>query len=523
MTNKKSNGELTISQVCFYIFFCTLLFAKGIGLYDGQLCFKVFLLIACLAFAVKLALMDFTLREIIYIIAMLSLGVIIYLISGEKGALFCIMLLISVKGMNVQQIFWAGLITWILSFGSLFFLTASHLINSSVKVHDKLGLGRIIRWNLGYAHPNVLHVSLLLLLCFIVYLLGKNYNVRWFLALEMINGFVFIYSLSSTGFLVSTLYLILALYWSYRKKIGKAEQILLMLYASGCVFISVIAPLVLEGRAFELVNKLVNNRLILSQWFLTNVPIHLFGNKMTDIVTSLRTMDNSYVFTLVTDGAVFFILMMVGYLQLVWKLGKEQKGEAVCVTMACLTAGITEPFLFNTSFKNISLVFLGLAVYEKMQKGKIIYCGGKIDKNIEFPEIDWEKGKRRIRQAVCGKKRKLLGISFIAGIIAGGVAFGIFKAPERYLFPRTAFEYTNDIEESYYLKDEDDIPQSGDKVIGYVDQETEMVPFSGNIARVEQIRNMLFTGVTTAIAVYGAEIIFLVIKDKKKADVAAQV
>lgn len=516
MTNKKSNGELTISQVCFYVFFCILLFAKGIGLYDGQLAFKVFLLIACFAFAVKLVLTDFTLREVMYTIVMLALGMVIYLISGEKGALFCIMLLISVKGMNVQQIFRAGLITWILSFGSLFFLTASHLISSSVKVHDKFGLGRIIRWNLGYAHPNVLHVSLLLLLCFIVYLLGKSYNVRWFFALEVINGFVFIYSLSSTGFLVATLYLILALYWSYRKKIGKVEKILLMLYAAGCVFISVIAPLILEGRAFELVNKLVNNRLILSQWFLTNVPIHLFGNKMTDIVTSLRTMDNSYVFALIMYGSVFFILIIFGYLQLIWKLGKEQKGEALCVTIACLTAGITEPFLFNTSFKNISLVFLGLAVYEKMQKGKIIYCGGKFDRNIEFPEIDLGKTNRRIRQSVCGKKQKLLGISFIAGIIVGGIVFGIFKAPDRYLFPRTAFEYTNDIEESYYLQDENDVPQPGDKVIGYVDQKTEMVPFSGNIARVEQIRNMLFAGVTTAIAVYGAGIIYLVIKEKKK-------
>ena len=36
--------SVRISELCFYIFFVSLLSAKGIGLYDGQTLFKVFLI-----------------------------------------------------------------------------------------------------------------------------------------------------------------------------------------------------------------------------------------------------------------------------------------------------------------------------------------------------------------------------------------------------------------------------------------------------------------------------------------------
>lgn len=42
-----------LSELCFYIFFVSLLFAKGIGLYDGQAMFKVFLVIALCGWVMK--------------------------------------------------------------------------------------------------------------------------------------------------------------------------------------------------------------------------------------------------------------------------------------------------------------------------------------------------------------------------------------------------------------------------------------------------------------------------------------
>ena len=48
--------EITIGEICYYIFFAILFFAKAIGLYDGQTCFKVCLVIALLFVMIKIVI-----------------------------------------------------------------------------------------------------------------------------------------------------------------------------------------------------------------------------------------------------------------------------------------------------------------------------------------------------------------------------------------------------------------------------------------------------------------------------------
>ncbi|MDE7286537.1 MAG: hypothetical protein K2N55_06825, partial [Lachnospiraceae bacterium] len=151
MNDFLKRNPVKLSELCFYIFFVSLLFAKGIGLYDGQTIFKVFLLLALCGWALKLIFTEYTWSELVLSAFLLLLGGMIYLNTHEKGALFCVLLVCGMKGMEVKKVFRVGFITWILSFGGLFLLTSFHLLDSQFKVHDKLGLGRIIRWSLGYA------------------------------------------------------------------------------------------------------------------------------------------------------------------------------------------------------------------------------------------------------------------------------------------------------------------------------------------------------------------------------------
>ena len=204
---------------------------------------------------------------------LLILGVIIYFTSHEKGAFLVILLLCALKNMNLDIVFKVGAITWTLSFGGLFFMTSTHIIRSPFKVHARLGMGRIIRWSLGYAHPNVLHISYLVLVCFLVYILRKKFRYYYLLLFEAGNLFVFMYSLSTTGFLVTTALLILVLYWNIRKKFCVVEQILIQLCLPLCLFLSFGAPVLLKGKAFIVVNKILNTRLELSKWVLENLPI----------------------------------------------------------------------------------------------------------------------------------------------------------------------------------------------------------------------------------------------------------
>lgn len=497
-------NPVKLSELCFYIFFVSLLFAKGIGLYDGQTLFKVFLVFALCGWALKFIFTEYTWSELVLSAFLLLLGGMICLNTHEKGALFCILLVCGMKGMEVKKVFRVGLITWILSFGGLFLLTSFHLLDSQFKVHGKLGLGRIIRWSLGYAHPNVLHISYLILVCFIVYLMQDKFRFRTFVALMLLNLYVFMYSLSSTGFLAVSILLALAFYWSLRKKFCKAEQILIQFCLPMCILLSLIAPVTLDGRAFELVNKLVNNRLVLSKWFLQNQPAMLCGVDTRELVTSLRTMDNSYVFAWITYGILFFILAMIAYGVLIFRKTRVQDGVSLCLILACLIAGVTEPFLFNTSFKNVTLIFVGAMLFcgKQAEGKKKVPLLGKCDRELTIRLPDAGAISKSVKEAALKYKKGLILISLLLGAAAGGICFVCVEMPERYIMPRTAFEDTGDIEEMYHLSSEKELPREGDVVLGYVDENTDMVPFSGNIAVVERFRDTVCAAAVTVFFVY---------------------
>lgn len=498
------NYTIELSEIMFYIFFCSLLFAKGIGLYDGQLIFKIFLFVALAGWLGKQLLTRYTMKQMIICAIGVVFGGVLYLNTHEKGALFCILLITGMKGINLRKTFKVGIVTWILSFGSLFFLTAFHIMESSFKVHDKLGMGRIIRWNLGYAHPNVLHISYLVLVCFIVYLLEKQFNLRWFLCLEAVNLYVFMYSLSSTGFLAVSLCLFLTLYWTWRKKLSKVERILVQFCLPICVLFSLAAPILLKEPLFGILDRIVNTRLSLSRWFLLNQPAKFLGVDTREMVTSLRTMDNSYVFAYITHGIIFSFFMIIFYLILIYRKTKLQEGTAVCLILSCLVAGITEPFLFNTSFKNISLLFVGDMLLNRETERKEFCLLEKKNKEIRVSLLD-------IRKIFCESivnaqkyKKMLIVFSGLIGLLFAVVGHTVTPNPARYILPRTAFEYTNDIAETYYLASEGDVPEEGDLVMGYVDEYTDMVPFTGNITAVECFRNTVSYGmVATALTYVG--------------------
>lgn len=440
--------------------------------------------------------------EILMYGALLVLGGAIYLISHEKGALIVILLICGAKNIDIRRIFKAGAVTWVISFGALFLLTSLHIVDSAFKVHDRLGMGRVIRWSLGYAHPNVLHISYFVLVCLLIYVFQERIRFPHLMLLGLGNLYVFMFSLSTTGFLVTTICLLLVFYWNIRKRFCRAEQILIQFCLPGCLFMSFGAPLLLKGNVFNIVNRILNTRLELAKWFLQNQPVKLLGVDTTSIVTSLRTMDNSYVFALITYGAIFFIFVTVCYFKVIYQKTLQQDGMALCIILSCLIAGITEPFLFNTSFKNISLLFIGaeFLALDKMTEKNIIELKLDRDVEIKLPDIAeiWDRLRRCRRRYTTG----LVIISITGAVLAGIFVFQRESAPVRYLLPRKAFEYTDDLEESYFLKSEDDIQQAGDRIMGFESEQTEMVAFKGNIAQLERFRNVVARGSVAGVLIF---------------------
>ncbi len=499
-----------LGEILYGLSFVTLLFAKGIGLYDGQKLFFGFVLLSLFFGVCKLLSSKYSWKDLALIAAMTIAALMIYMHSREKGILFYVWMMIGLKNVKLETVMRWGWKIWSLSFGGAFVYFLFHLSDSMYQVDAKLGLGHIFRWGMGQPHPNVLHISYLLFLLFTVYQLGEKWSGKIGLAMFAGNCYIFLYSASYTGFFIVTVYLAANWHWKCRGKFGKIEQAVCECFFPLCVLASVAGPLVLKGRLFEIINKLLTSRLYLSGLFLKRENIKLFGNHVGSITNAVETMDSSYVYGLIAYGVLFFAAMTAGYLCLIHKYVKEQKGLELLMIFAMLAAGLTEPFLFNTSYKNISFLFMGSFLFAFLGKGGaqedrfLLRFRGKAPEEIpvSIVRIDWQRVMGRMQMAAERKRGVLFGFSAAAGLVCAALYLAGAPDYRGVVVPRV---HCTDIEKgtSLYLTEENRGEYEGYLIWDYKNGETPMECFEGNIIKVEKVRGGISRGMLGYAVCYG--------------------
>ncbi|TCL59397.1 hypothetical protein EDD76_104134 [Kineothrix alysoides] len=384
----KNNINISISELLYLCFFGMMFFAKGIGLYDGQGAYKVFLVLAFLCIVVKMCITKHSVIEWAIIFLLLALATIVYRVSGDKGALIYMVMVVAIKGVSVKRVFQTGLVVWSVAMGGRFLLSLLSLEHVRTAVQTKSIFGDVLRYFMGFPHPNVLHVSYLVLTALIIYAVWEDYNWRHVLWLLFGNLFLFFYSYSFTGGLAVILYILLS-YYVKKIRIGRFQYFLVSLVFPLYVLFSIVLPVVLQGKYFEYADKFFNNRINFARHFLTIGNMSFFGNKAADITTDVITMDNSLVLALVIYGVPIFLLICAGYIGTVSAYIKKRKNMELVMICCFFVAGITEPFLFNTSFKNLPLLFVGeqffLFLANKFSDQKQFTILSKYNRNVQMP------------------------------------------------------------------------------------------------------------------------------------------
>jgi len=243
-----------LPELCYYLFFGILLSAKGIGLYDGQNVFKIFLVLAVLCWGAKMAMTRWSVKEAVCVAALVLLGLVSYRASGDKSALVAVMVVTGMKNIPVKRVFLTGMVIWTCCFAVTTTLALTGVTEPLMLIHNKAGLGFVIRNSLGYTHPNVLHISYVFLMA--LWFQGFEWNKSQTLSAAACaflgNLFVFYYSLSYTGFMMTMAYLMLIVYFEFRAERSKTEDIVIQCLMPVCVLTALLGPHVLKGRAFEL-------------------------------------------------------------------------------------------------------------------------------------------------------------------------------------------------------------------------------------------------------------------------------
>ncbi len=489
--------KITIEEFFFFAFFILLSITKGLGFYEGQ---KQFILLVIPAFVcgfLKILITPYTKRQWITQIILLLLTAVVYYESREKGILFMMLLILGMKNISVKKVFHVGLCVWSVCAIILSAFSFFRLEDTIYRVHSKMGMGHIFRWSLGFTHPNILHITYLALCAFIIYELAQQFRLKHFVLLMLGNCLVFLYSISYTGFGIVSVLLVGALYVKIRPKFCLFEKFLLNLILPAILVVSFVLPIILYTWWVQKLNFLLNTRLYLARQFLVPEYMSPFGIKIADVVKSSMTMDSSYIWGFINYGIIPFALLILAYLLLIVVYCKEQKTRELVIIICFLGAGFTEPLLFNTSFKNISLVFLGELLFRQKEGEKeYALCSRFFTLPQEIVLSDWKpfacvyqlfiQRKENIKR---NKKRyqKQLAAGILAGALAGVCLCAlIYTEPKGYVVQRF---YTDGLHEtSEYLESADDPAYEGYRVMNYVDTQTPMQVIDGKAIPLETVR-----------------------------------
>ena len=430
--------EIPFSEGMFYGFYIILTVVKGMGLYEGMLLYEAGLAAAFLCLFLKLIAEKYEKRELLFTIVLLTLGILIWQTSGKMGALFNIALLVGMKGIRREQIIRRSAVLWAGLFSLQCFLSLSGLRRQQIfRIHRKLGT-YIVRWSMGFTHPNVLHITYFVLVAFVMYAWKPRGRrlLRWSFLSMIGNLAIFAYSVSYTGVALVTLYLALNLALQRIDQKGdkgngmeRAARTVVHLLPAVSMLFSVIGPVALKGKAFALVNKALSTRFELSRQYLLGQGIHLWGTRNMEVADATITVDSSYVYMLVHYGFIYFLLFAILLECAVVYYWRKRDFYAVAILLACAVSGITEQYMANTSFKNIAVLLAAVMVHEVIGKRSLdgrensgLVAMPFANKTLKVPQLCG--GNRWVGESIrkrFQKKRKSItvtaGLFFLLGTV----------------------------------------------------------------------------------------------------------
>lgn len=467
------NREVTYAELAYLLYFSVMLGAKAIGFYEGQVVYNICLVLGALFFIVKIALTKNTIAEYMIVLLLLLFGGVVYLQSGEKSLLIFITMMLGMKGVSVERVFKTGTVIWMTAFISMYVLAVIGVIPEIAYTLDRHGWPPVLRHSLGYPHPNTLHVAYLTLTILILYSckeLSKKYITAIAIVLMMGNCYVFIYSLSRNGFLITAIYILILMYMVWRKNISNLEKWLIMLIYPLSALSMLIFPLVTSGEVFERLNMLFAGRFLFTHYFLTFDTPKLFGIRNIPVPEPAFVMDSSYVYLWVKLGIVAFVLYTIAMLFLIRHLLKNNSRAELAVVLALTTGGINETYLFNQSYKNLIFLFLGVFLYKCTAENV-----WHLPKAISVKQYGLQIGNKEIPLSTTndGYRRRIpvniLVFSFLLFIVVGMTTSIVYVS---------AFPTPQDI----YLPDEEITKGSGDEVY-LTSEEVKNLKKQGNIVR----------------------------------------
>lgn len=521
-------AETSLGEGCYLVFLAIMCGLKALGFYEGQSVFTIGMVIALVCLLLKIGMTRHTPAEYAVIAVLLGMGLLVYRNTGEKSLLILLAVLAGMKNVSLKRAFRVFFTVWGSCYVLLTFLSLVGLHSDVLYMHNKHGLGYVICHSMGYAHSNVLHINYLCISAMILYLVKDSFTKRQQLALTALlaglNLYVFLYSMSFTGVAASFLFYGVYVWLLLRGRVSRPMRTLSELLVPALALFFVAGSVLIRGKWFDLINKALNTRFNLTRWFLTEQPITAFGTRF-QIPNYRYTLDCSYAYLFMQLGVVPFALLLTLYVLTIRRLAIDQRRTELAIMIGLCIAGGTEPFLFNLSFKNVTLLFVGEYLFrllEEREKGRLPRRAGRMQKGIGsdssatagvLPEYvllpKWEDCSvpraLRIGERFCHglagiyrswqeNARRYVLLFLLCCAMGAGVA-AVLRRPVQTVYINSSVNEEEERTPQYITPEERrSLTKSGVLIYGYVDEKEKMYPYEGSTASLEYVRILVSSG-----------------------------
>lgn len=365
-----NDRNITVSEIIYLLYFSVMFGAKAAGLYEGMLVYNITIVVGMLLFGLKVLMTEHTLLEYLVIVVLIGMCFVSYFFSGEKGLLYFVTMILGMKGVSVIRVEKVGITILGFFFTLLTFLCVFGIVEDQFVFNERsrfLFEGGIIRHFLRYPNCNVTHTTLLVL--FVLIVLVRGYHGLKDLLLSclfmyLINIYIYYYDASQTGLIVSTCFFILLILLYRREELGRIESFLFQIIYPVTAIMITIVPALLNDRAISWLDVFLHDRVLFLNRRLTMEQWPLFGQRLALSAEVTETMDsNAYIYLLLQLGIVPCLVMSLIMIYTICCLVRDGRKTELAIAFSFCILGLSDAFLYNSSYKNILFIFSGEYIF----------------------------------------------------------------------------------------------------------------------------------------------------------------
>ncbi len=357
---------ISITGASFYIFWTLLLVGKGLGMTSANPYMVKMTWVAVFFAVFKLCFTKWKKTEFIAMVILLSLGLVVFLKTLDAAALLTMMTICASKSVDLRQLFKYSFWLKAIMFVIITTLVIFNVIDSQPFIRYE-GDVYTVRYGLGYGHPNAAHYTFFII-CVLFFLTYRNMKTIYFVLLECYNIFLFSFTVSRTGFLLTSLLILCN--WAIKSKVVyrlfcKFGNLLSFIYVILAV-LSFATPLFVNVIVSEYAGLgTALSRLKTGTAVVINNVISLFGNGGI-------TTDYGFIFIGYQYGLIILIIYILGNTLLLRKfLKKHYLAEffiLVIYALYTMLESYSASILMNTSLLLLSLLLYSENSAEYLKK-----------------------------------------------------------------------------------------------------------------------------------------------------------